>query len=58
MNLWNIKKGAYDDRLIQLCSGGLGVEELKRKLGEVPEDGGLHLGPVHGYFVKRFGFSP
>lgn len=58
MNLWNIKEGAYDDRLIQLCSGGLGVEELKRKLGEVPEDGGLHLGPVHGYFVKRFGFSP
>ncbi|CAG8938234.1 unnamed protein product [Penicillium salamii] len=58
MNLWNIKKGAYDDRLIELCSGVFGVEELKRKLGEVPEDGGLHLGPVHAYFVERFGFSP
>ncbi|KAJ5794527.1 Carbohydrate kinase FGGY N-terminal [Penicillium paradoxum] len=58
MNLWNIKKGAYDDRLIQLCSGSFGVEDLKQKLGEVPEDGGLHLGPVHRYFVERFGFSP
>lgn len=58
MNLWNIKKGAYDERLIQLCSGVFGVEDLKQKLGEVPEDGGLHLGPVHPYFVERFGFSP
>ncbi|KGO75796.1 Carbohydrate kinase, FGGY, N-terminal [Penicillium italicum] len=58
MNLWNIKKGAYDERLIQLCSGVFGVEDLKKKLGEVPEDGGLHLGSVHPYFVERFGFSP
>ncbi|OQE39837.1 hypothetical protein PENCOP_c006G08926 [Penicillium coprophilum] len=58
MNLWNIKKGAYDERLVQLCSGVFGVEDLKQKLGEVPEDGGLHLGPVHAYFVERFGFSP
>ncbi|CRL29027.1 Carbohydrate kinase, FGGY [Penicillium camemberti] len=58
MNLWNIKKGEYDERLIQLCSGVFGVEGLKQKLGEVPEDGGLHLGSVHPYFVERFGFSP
>ncbi|KAJ5482516.1 Carbohydrate kinaseFGGYN-terminal [Penicillium sp. IBT 31633x] len=58
MNLWNIKKGAYDDRLIELCSGKFGSEDLKQKLGEVPEDGGLHLGHVHKYFVERFGFSP
>ncbi|KAJ5845188.1 hypothetical protein N7534_008857 [Penicillium rubens] len=58
MNLWNIKKGAYDEGLIQLCSGAFGVEDLKQKLGEVPEDGGLHLGSVHAYFVERFGFSP
>ncbi|KAJ5199494.1 hypothetical protein N7491_011298 [Penicillium cf. griseofulvum] len=57
MNLWNIKKGAYDERLIQLCSGVFGVEDLKQKLGEVPEDGGLHLGPIHAYFKERFGFS-
>lgn len=58
MNLWNIKKGAYDDRLLQLCAGEFGVEDLKKKLGDVPEDGGLHLGSVHQYYVKRYGFSP
>lgn len=57
MNLWNIENGAYDDRLLQLCAGTFGVEDLKRKLGEVPEDGGAHLGKIHGYFVKRYGFS-
>lgn len=57
MNLWNIEKGAYDDRLLQLCAGTFGVEDLKRKLGEVPEDGGAHLGKIHEYFVKRYGFS-
>lgn len=58
MNLWNIKKGAYDEYLLKLCAGHFGVEDLKQKLGEVPEDGGLHLGPVHPYFVERFGFNP
>lgn len=58
MNLWNIKKGAYDEKTLQLCAGEFGVEDLKKKLGEVPEDGGLHLGPVHPYYTKRYGFSP
>lgn len=57
MNLWNIKNGAYDEKTLQLCAGNFGVEDLKNKLGEVPEDGGLHLGPVHSYYTKRFGFS-
>ncbi|KAJ5657231.1 uncharacterized protein N7484_000880 [Penicillium longicatenatum] len=58
MNLWNIKKGAYDARLLQLCAGKFGVEDLKQKLGDVPEDGGLHLGSIHQYYIKRYGFSP
>ena len=58
MNLWNIKKGAFDERLLELCAGKFGVEDLKKKLGAVPEDGGLHLGPVHPYYTKRYGFSP
>lgn len=58
MNLWNIKKGAYDEKTLQLCAGKFGVEDLKEKLGEVPEDGGLHLGSVHPYYAKRYGFSP
>nr|ACR78272.1 xylulokinase [Rasamsonia emersonii] len=58
MNLWNIKKCAYDDRLLELCAGSFGVEDLKRKLGDVPEDGGLHLGTINRYFVERYSFNP
>lgn len=58
MNLWNIEKGAFDEQLLKLCGGSFGVDALKTKLGEVPEDGGLHLGSVHPYFTKRYGFSP
>ena len=58
MNLWNIENGAYDERLLQLCAGSFGVDDLKRKLGHVPEDGGVQLGHVHAYFVQRYGFSP
>ncbi|KAJ5698309.1 hypothetical protein N7462_000314 [Penicillium macrosclerotiorum] len=57
MNLWNIKKGAYDDQILRLCAGKFGIEDLKTKLGEVPEDGGLHLGSVHPYYRERYGFS-
>ncbi|GAD99699.1 D-xylulose kinase [Paecilomyces variotii No. 5] len=58
MNLWNIKNGAYDDRLLKLASGQFSVEDLKKKLGEVPEDGGLDLGKIDRYFVERYSFSP
>ncbi|PYH48831.1 xylulokinase [Aspergillus saccharolyticus JOP 1030-1] len=58
MNLWNIKKGAYDEKLLQLCAGPSGVEDLKRKLGDVPEDGGIRLGTIDRYYVERYGFSP
>ena len=58
MNLWNIHKGAYDEDLLKLCAGPHGVEDLKRKLGDVPEDGGIDLGKVHRYYVDRYGFSP
>lgn len=58
MNLWNIKKGAYDDRILELFAGSFGVADLKRKLGDVPEDGGLHLGMIDQYYVDRYGFSP
>ena len=57
MNLWHIEKGTYDERLLQLCAGAFGVDDLKRKLGLAPEDGGVHLGHVHEYFVQRYGFN-
>ncbi|OGM45288.1 D-xylulose kinase A [Aspergillus bombycis] len=57
MNLWNIKQGAYDEKLLQLCAGPSGVEDLKRKLGAVPEDGGINLGQIDRYYIERYGFS-
>ncbi|QKX53015.1 uncharacterized protein TRUGW13939_00086 [Talaromyces rugulosus] len=58
MNLWNIKQGAWDGRLLKLCADTSGVDDLKQKLGDVPEDGGLHLGKIHKYFVERYSFNP
>ncbi|KAL4883022.1 hypothetical protein BJY04DRAFT_206640 [Aspergillus karnatakaensis] len=58
MNLWNIHNGAYDEELLKFCAGPHGVDDLRRKLGDVPEDGGIDLGKVHPYFTSRYGFSP
>ncbi|KAJ0423467.1 FGGY family of carbohydrate kinase [Aspergillus carlsbadensis] len=58
MNLWDIPKGTYHEQLIKLCAGPSGAEDLKKKLGDVPEDGGADLGKVHRYYVERYGFSP
>ncbi|KAL4787850.1 FGGY family of carbohydrate kinase [Aspergillus varians] len=58
MNLWNIHNGAYDEDILKLCAGPHGVDDLKSKLGVVPEDGGIDLGKVHQYYVDRYGFSP
>ncbi|KAA8646987.1 xylulokinase [Aspergillus tanneri] len=57
MNLWNIQKGVYDENLLRLCAGSFGVDDLKSKLGDVPEDGGIHLGKIDRYFVERYGFA-
>jgi xylulokinase len=57
MNLWNIDEGKFDERLLKLCAEKFGVDDLKAKLGEVPEDGGAHLGKIDQYFVARYGFN-
>lgn len=57
MNLWDIKAGAWSDPLLKLAAGNDGVDDLKKKLGNVREDGGGSLGPVSDYFIKRYGFS-
>jgi xylulokinase len=57
MNLWDIPNGRWHPQLLELASGQFPVDELKNKLGDVPEDGGAHLGPISEYFVKRYGFS-
>ncbi|KAI1618301.1 D-xylulose kinase A [Exophiala viscosa] len=57
MNLWDIKAGKWNEKLLELAAGPSGVDALKKKLGDVPEDGGIHLGTVSKYFVRRHGFS-
>jgi xylulokinase len=57
-NLWDIKNGRWHEDLLKLAGGDSGLEDLKAKLGDVPEDGGKSFGNVSSYFVKRYGFSP
>ncbi|KIW65606.1 D-xylulose kinase A [Phialophora macrospora] len=57
MNLWDIKAGNWSQNLLELTAGPSGVDALKKKLGNVPEDGGIHLGTISQYFIKRHGFS-
>ncbi|KAL9617879.1 MAG: hypothetical protein Q9160_007367 [Pyrenula sp. 1 TL-2023] len=58
MNLWDIRRGCWHEGLLKLAAGPYGSSDLAHKLGDVPEDGGLNLGCVSGYFIKRFGFNP
>jgi xylulokinase len=53
MNLWDIPRQMWSDQLLKIVGGD--ASELRSKLGEVA-DGGAHLGPIHSYFVQRFGF--
>lgn len=56
-NLWDIKNGRWHEDLLALAAGSKsGVEDLKSKLGHVPEDGGSSFGTISPYFSKRYGF--
>jgi xylulokinase len=57
MNLWDIKAGKWNEKLLALAAGSHGVDDLKNKLGDVPEDGGVHLGSISKYFIDRYGFN-
>jgi len=57
MNLWDIKSGTWSEPLLKLAAGKSGVDDLKRKLGGVREDGGGSLGPISEYFITRYGFE-
>lgn len=59
MNLWHVKTGQWHEDLLGLAAGGPEhVDDLKRKLGHVSEDGGGQLGTISSYFVNRYGFNP
>ncbi|KAH8719440.1 D-xylulose kinase-like protein [Phaeosphaeriaceae sp. PMI808] len=56
-NLWDIKNGKWQEDLVALAAGGPpGLEDLKAKLGDVPQDGGASFGTISPYFSKRYGF--
>ncbi|KAH7109057.1 xylulose kinase [Dendryphion nanum] len=55
-NLWDIKNGRWHEDLLALAAGSEGVEDLRSKLGHVPEDGGASFGTISSYFVKRYNF--
>lgn len=56
MNLWDVKAGAWHEKLLSLAAGKEGVADLKAKLGTVFEDGGHPFGTISKYFVERYGF--
>jgi xylulokinase len=55
-NLWDIKNGRFQEDLLALAGGDDGVEDLRAKLGHVPEDGGASFGSISSYFVNRYNF--
>lgn len=57
-NLWDIKNGRWHDELLALTAGDSGAEDLRAKLGDVPQDGGSSFGTISPYFVQKYGFSP
>lgn len=59
MNLWDIPSNSWSADLLTLTAGSAeGVEALRSKLGEPRQDGGGSMGPISGYFVQKYGFSP
>lgn len=58
MNLWDISSGSWSEPLLALAAGEDGPQDLKKKLGDVREDGGGSMGPISSYFVSRYNFAP
>jgi len=71
MNLYDLQKNDYDDKLLSLAAGTCpevdgcdektacdGISELRKKLGKVHPIGYKSIGVVSRYFVSKYGFSP
>ncbi|TCD69513.1 hypothetical protein EIP91_007443 [Steccherinum ochraceum] len=54
MNLMNVLTYKWDEKLLDVAGG----PELRSKLGPEPVPGGVVLGKVSQWWVKRWGFSP
>jgi xylulokinase len=57
MNLWDIPGNQWSEPLLELTAGKDGVADLRKKLGEVRQDGGGSMGSIASYFVSKYGFS-
>lgn len=58
MNLWDMAANTWSEPLLELTAGRDGVAELRKKLGEVRQDGGGSMGRISSYFTARYGFGP
>ena len=56
MNLFDIKTGSYNQKLMALAAGSTITSDLESKLGHVLEDGGGTFGYISQYFVQHYGF--
>ncbi|MCJ1478456.1 hypothetical protein MMC13_007136 [Lambiella insularis] len=57
MNLWDIKAGRYQEKLIRLASNSANTNILEQMLGPVHFDSSAPLGNISPYLVRRFGFD-
>src|SRR2546429_6311268 len=54
MNLWDIKRGRWNETLLKLAGGD--SSDLQQKLGQVRLQTEGTLGNISPYFVERYGF--
>ncbi|KAF9054509.1 D-xylulose kinase [Panaeolus papilionaceus] len=54
MNLMDVLSCKWNDRLLEICGG----PELRTKLGLEPVPGGVSLGKIDAWWVKKWGLSP
>ena len=58
MNLMDVQSCKWDEKLLDVCSGGNGKgAELREKLGGEPVMGGTNMGKIANWWVERFGFN-
>lgn len=71
MNIYDIQKHTYNEELLALAAGvhpkadsadeekrAAGVDDLKKKLGDVQNVNFDNCGSISPYFVEKFGFDP
>lgn len=52
--MMNIQTHRWEPKLLEHCGG----HDLYQKLGLEPVEGGVELGKINAFYVKRYGFHP